>query len=109
MFQGQSRSSTIGELRQIIASLRLVNSRVHILLAQLIPSKSNNAAITALNSDIAALAAEQNTYASPVVLVNQNAGFNLGGDTYDGVHPNSSGDQKLSNNWFAALWQLLGN
>ena len=109
MFQGQSRSSTINELRQIIGNLRLVNSRVRILLAQLIPSSRSNAEISLLNGDIALLANELNTYASPVLLINQNAGFNVGSDTYDGVHPNDSGDQKMTNKWFAGLWQLLGN
>ncbi len=109
MFQGQSRSSTINELRQIIYNVRAANSRVKIVLAQLIPSDRNNGSISALNGDIAGLAAEMNTYASPVLLVNQNAGFSVGADTYDGIHPNDSGDQKMSNVWFAGLWQLLGN
>src|SRR3712207_7345092 len=39
------------------------------------------------------------------VLVDQYAGFDPrpGADTYDGVHPDESGDRKMADRWFAAL------
>jgi acyl-CoA thioesterase I len=44
---------------------------------------------------------------SPVFLVDQFSGFNAEKDTYDGVHPNQSGEQKIADRWFNQLKNIL--
>ena len=61
-----------------------------------------NARINDLNDAIDALAA-QSTTTSPIVIVDQNAGFSAANDTYDGIHPNATGEEKLAKKWFSAL------
>ena len=108
VFQEQSNASTIDDLNDIINQLRVDNPSVTILLAQLIPADSPfNDEITALNREIATLAQNKSIDSSPVILVNQNAGFNASTDTYDNVHPNAVGEEKMAQTWFEALLPLL--
>lgn len=105
--QGQSNSSTITEISATIDNLRSVVPNVKILLAQIIPENFNTVQYPALNSMIATLAGQKTTANSPVVLVDQYTGFNNGQDTYDGIHPDESGEKKMSAKWFAALQGVL--
>ena len=109
LWQGQSVASTIDELGQIIDEVRLVNSSATFLLAQVIPAMSGIGLdqIPDLNTQIPALAASKHSADSPVVVVDQYTGFDPDTDTWDGVHPNASGEQKMAQNWYDAI-QLLG-
>lgn len=73
-------------------------------VAQIIPCSigSYTTAINALNSAIPSWAAGLNTTQSPIWVVDQNTGF-TSSDLRDGVHPNTSGDQKMANKWYPAL------
>jgi MYXO-CTERM domain-containing protein len=116
LFREQSVSSTINEVRDTIDILRGDNSNVDILLAKLIPTSSTqdnaartaarNAAIDDFNAEIDQLAAELNTSGSRVKVVDQHSGFNASSDTYDGIHPDASGEQKMADRWYEALLAL---
>ena len=108
VFQGQGNASTIDELNDVINQLRVDNPSVTILLAQLIPADSPfNDEISALNREIATLANNKSIESSPVIVVDQNIGFNAITDTYDNVHPNAIGEEKMAQTWFEALLPLL--
>ena len=109
LWQGQSISSTVNELASIIAELREVNATIEILLAQVIPAVGGIGldSIPAFNAQIPPLAAEMHTPESPVLVVDQHAGFDPYVDTWDGVHPDESGELKMSARWFEALSALL--
>ncbi len=101
MLQGQTVSSTLDELRGVVAILRARNPAVRILLARLIPTAQNY--WSELNGGIASLVAELCTPVSPVMLVDQESGFDGNVDTYDGIHPNDTGEGKMAQKWFAAI------
>ena len=108
----RSTRSTVAEtlvtLSEIIDVLRRVNPSVTILLASIIPAGDLHAAnLQALAAEIPALAIRKTTAASKVVLVDQNTGFDGKLDTYDGVHPNEGGEEKMAQKWFAALQPIL--
>ncbi len=110
MFQSQSVSSTMGELGQIIDRIRAANPNVKILLAKLIlPTEwyGRLARVKALNDAIPGLVTQKNTTQSPVILVDQSAGFYAATDTFDGVHTNGSGENKMAARWYDALIQIL--
>ena len=91
---------------QIIAAARAQNPNVIVLYAQVITSGKlpKYSYIPALNSGIAALAAELNTAASPVVAVDMADGWDYATDCVsDMVHPNAAGANKMAAKWFAAL------
>jgi len=102
-FQGQSTDSTIDELTTLIGMLRADNERVVILLAKVIPSTQSQNNLDALNGRFDALAASLTTAASPVVVVDQASGFDANGDTFDGIHPDEGGEQKMATKWLEAL------
>ncbi|MBN2526922.1 MAG: cellulose-binding protein [Deltaproteobacteria bacterium] len=102
-FQSQPTQGTMDELKKVIGLLRGDNERVVILLARLIPSTQSQQSLNDINGQIGGLAEELNTDISPVIVVNQNEGFNANGDTFDGIHPNEGGEEKMADKWFSAL------
>lgn len=104
--RGQSNSSTIAELDDIIDKLRQYNPGLDILLAKIIPMVGTDP--SSLNQLIANLAAAKDQPNSRVIVVDQYQGYNAGSDNYDTFHPNAVGADKMANKWFAALQGLLG-
>ena len=114
MFRNQPLKETLDELREVVKQIRAKNPKVTILLAKLIPAyeakvgpqAANN--IKLLNEQIPALVQELNSAASPVILVDQHTGFNAttGADTWDGIHPNASGEEKMAQCWFEAIMEV---
>ncbi|MGH7177092.1 MAG: NPCBM/NEW2 domain-containing protein [Tepidisphaeraceae bacterium] len=107
IFAGQSAAGIIVDVSDIIDALRRANPRITVLLAKIIPDQDDAAAIAEFDSKIPALASRKNSSSSRVLVVDQPAGFNVARDTYDGIHPDASGEQKLANHWFAALRTVL--
>ncbi|RYU73852.1 InlB B-repeat-containing protein, partial [Hymenobacter persicinus] len=110
MFQNRSITGTRDEIGLIIDQFRLGRPGVKIVLAQLLPTLQNpgNSNITALNSLLPALVQQKNTPESPVLLVDQNTGFDPAVDTYDGTHPTAAGEAKMVSRWMPAVQTLLG-
>lgn len=104
-----STDSTASELKQIIDVLREANPNVVILLAKLIPAEDSdiNENIERLNAEIDSIAGEKNTVHSPVIVVDQNDGFSVEDDSYDGTHPSKSGERKMAEKWFEAVTQAV--
>jgi lysophospholipase L1-like esterase len=110
MLQSQSVSSTLEELSQIIDRIRAANPYVTILLAKIIPASEWNgrvARIQAFNDAIPGLVARKHTAQSAVILVDQSSGFYPASDTFDGIHPNASGENKMAARWYDALIRIL--
>jgi lysophospholipase L1-like esterase len=109
LYQGQSVASTIQDLEGIVAALRARNPKVVVLVAQILPVQSStvNPKVLELNSAIREMAARLTNGSSAVVSVDQYSGFSVASDTYDGVHPNSSGEAKMADKWFTALQGAL--
>ncbi|MFJ2033991.1 cellulose binding domain-containing protein [Streptosporangium sp. NPDC087985] len=99
---------------KLVDQMRADNPNMKVLVAQIIPMNPSTCGecaqrVVALNAAIPGWAASKTTARSPVVVVDQWTGFSTASDTYDGVHPNASGDQKMSNRWFPALTAMLGS
>lgn len=111
LFQGQTIASTVDELEEIVGRLRAADSAVAILLAQIIPMREIYGvdSIPAFNEEVAALASRLHDPASPVISVDQFTGFDPNEDTWDGVHPDESGERKITARWMERLVDLLPN
>ena len=105
----QSVASTINDLGSIIDRLRRVNPNVTIIFSKIIPAQENISGTAAINDAIPNLVNQKNTSTSRVILVDQAAGFDLSRDTFDGLHPNESGDRKIAARFFSALQPILSN
>lgn len=104
--QGQSVISTASDIGGIIDVLRTVNPHIRILLAQLIAS-TRVPSIAVLNGNLPALVTDKQQAESPIVLVDQNTGFDPTTMTYDGTHPNAIGDSRMADRWFEKLAPTL--
>ena len=102
-----TNAQTINELSQIIDKLRLANPKVKVLLAAIIPGYKYKLQTQDLNGRISTLAAQKNTSTSRVYLVDQWEGFDASTDTYDGVHPNGTGEYKMAERWYPTLVDAL--
>ncbi len=105
MLGGSGIGSSLAELTGIIEALRAANPQVVVLLAQLIPTRFDeaNERIVELNQNLETLAASLSAAASPVVLVDQHTGFEPSTMTADGLHPNGIGEERMARIWLEAL------
>ncbi|MGR4849106.1 GDSL-type esterase/lipase family protein [Streptomyces sp. LARHCF252] len=97
---------------KLVTQMRASDPDMRILVAQLIPMNPSSCAACAqrvvdFNARIPAWARATSTDRSPVTVVDQWTGFSTAGDTYDGVHPNASGDDKIAARWYPALAAVL--
>ncbi|MFF3865411.1 cellulose binding domain-containing protein [Micromonospora sp. NPDC001898] len=97
---------------KLVDQMRASNPAMRVIVAKIIPMAPASCAecgqrVVAFNSAIDGWAAGKTTAQSPIVVVDQWAGFSTATDTYDGVHPNAAGDQKMSDRWYPALVAAL--
>ncbi|GAA1004264.1 hypothetical protein Aple_082410 [Acrocarpospora pleiomorpha] len=98
---------------KLVDQMRANNPNMKILVAKIIPMAASACGpcpqrVIDFNNAIPAWAAGKTTSASPITVVDHWTGFNTTTDTYDGVHPNAAGDQKMSNAWYPVLAPLVG-
>ncbi|MEV1290198.1 cellulose binding domain-containing protein, partial [Micromonospora sp. NPDC049679] len=105
-------ATILGAYGALVDQMRASNPTMKIIVAQIIPlaptscAECGQRAVT-LNNAIPAWAAGKTTRESPITVVDQWSGFSTAADTYDGVHPNAAGDQKMSDKWYPALTTAL--
>ena len=112
VWNNRSAESILAAYGTLVGQMRAQNPDVEVLVAQIIPMNPTGCAecgarVEALNAAIPDWAASLSTAQSPVVVVDQWTGFSTVSDTYDGVHPNASGDQKMASAWYPALAAAL--
>lgn len=102
----------VRDTEAMITAFRAVNPKVIVLLAQPITSSKlpKYSYIPELHGALSDLAAKITRPSSPVIIVPQGDGFDPAKDAIaDGVHPNESGARKMADQWFKALFKVLGN
>ncbi|WP_030147145.1 MULTISPECIES: GDSL-type esterase/lipase family protein [unclassified Streptomyces] len=97
---------------KLVTQMRASNPDMRILVAQLIPMNPSSCAACAqrvvdLNARIPDWARATGTERSPITVVDQWTGFSTTTDTYDGVHPDASGDDRIAARWYPALAAVL--
>ena len=90
----------VGDLHRIVEALRKDNPRIQIFLARILPAPRS---VDSFNEALAAAVPSWQQEASPIYLVDMNQGFDLRTQTYDGLHPNSDGEEWMAERWFEAL------
>jgi len=112
VWSNRPTSTILAAYSKLVDQMRASNPAMRILVAQIIPMAPSTCSecgqrVVALNDAIPGWAASKSTAQSPIVVVDQWTGFSTSTDTYDGVHPNASGDQKMSDRWYPALTAVL--
>ncbi|MGQ4388202.1 GDSL-type esterase/lipase family protein [Streptomyces sp. SAS_270] len=109
-----SPDTILAAYTQLVQQMRASNPDMKILVAQLIPMNPSGCTgcaqrAVALNARIPDWARTTSTSRSPVTVVDQWTGFDTAGDTYDGVHPSDSGNEKIAAHWYPAVSAALDN
>ena len=98
---------------KLIGQMRANNPNMKIIVAQIIPMNADGcttcmADVVAFNNALPAWAASLTTAQSPITLVDQWTGFDVVADTFDRVHPVTSGFIKMGDRFFPAVAAALG-
>jgi lysophospholipase L1-like esterase len=113
VWSNRSTQAILDAYSRLVDQMRASNPAMRIVVAQLIPMNPGSCQecagrVVNLNAAIPGWASARSTARSPITVVDQWTGFSTAGDTYDGVHPNASGDQKISNRWYPAVAEAVG-
>jgi cellulase/cellobiase CelA1 len=98
---------------KLVGQMRAQNPAMKIIVAKIIPMSAAACAtcpadVMALDNALPAWAAGLTTAKSPIVLADLWTGYDAVADNVDGVHPNDTGFQKMSDAWYPVLAQVLG-
>ncbi|KAF2850184.1 carbohydrate esterase family 3 protein [Plenodomus tracheiphilus IPT5] len=100
--QNKATADIIAAFTKLVSSMRNSNSRMKIVIIPL-GIGNYNSKVQDLNRAIIPWAQALNKTESPIWVVDQYTGFSGSADLRDGVHPNDSGDVKMTNLWFPAI------
>jgi lysophospholipase L1-like esterase len=90
----------------LLGQMRAKNPKMRIIVSALLPldpqrwPQAAADGIVTLNTAIASYAPSKSTADSPVVFVDNFAGFDAVADTDDGEHPNGAGNEKMAVKFF---------
>ncbi|MFI7501441.1 GDSL-type esterase/lipase family protein [Streptomyces sp. NPDC049687] len=105
---------TAQNARAFVAEARAVNPRIRMVWLPVIPNirAANDepfaTQVTLFNELLAKTAADLDKPASPILLASIPAAWDIHTDTYDGTHPNGSGEHRLAAAFAEAMWQGWG-
>lgn len=105
---------TAENVRAFVAGAREANPRVRMVLLPVIPNI--RAAADALfaaqvdlfNALLAKVAADLDEPRSPLLLASPPEPYDIHTDTYDGTHPNASGEHRIAGAFAGAMWEAWG-
>jgi hypothetical protein len=102
---------TAENARAFIAEARAANPRIHMVLLPVIPNVRAQsdapfaAQVAAFNEFIAKTVADLDELRSPLLLASPPPSYDIHLDTYDGTHPNASGEHKIAEAFAEAMYQ----
>ncbi|MCX4550141.1 SGNH/GDSL hydrolase family protein [Streptomyces sp. NBC_01267] len=105
---------TARNVRTFLAEARAANPRVQAVILPVIPNVRAEtdapfaAEVARFNVLLAKTVADLDTPASPLLLASRPESYDIHQDTYDGTHPNASGEHKLAGAFADALHQAWG-
>jgi len=107
IMQGSTVPEVVAKLKAIIDRFRAANPNVKILIAEPTPyAGPNSRQMSKLKGAIGLMAKHATQAHSRVIAVDLFGGFSVSTDTYDGMHPDQSGELKIASKFYAALRQL---
>ncbi|WP_055697159.1 MULTISPECIES: SGNH/GDSL hydrolase family protein [Streptomyces] len=105
---------TADNVRAFVTRARTANPRIRMVLLPVIPNVRAEtdapfaAEVARFNELLAKAVADLDTGASPLLLASRPDAYDIHADTYDGTHPNASGERKLADAFATAMAQAWG-
>ncbi|RDL34310.1 Uncharacterized protein BP5553_07438 [Venustampulla echinocandica] len=107
--RSKTPAETIAAFTTLLDQMRASKSSIKVIVAQIIPLPWVDSGIRSLNSAIASWATLKNTTSSPIYVVDQYTGFTTSDLQSDQIHPNESGDKKITARWYPTLLKVIQN
>ncbi|MFI6491321.1 SGNH/GDSL hydrolase family protein [Streptomyces sp. NPDC050564] len=104
-------TQTADNARAFIEQARAANPRIRMVLLPVIPNvraESDTpfaAEVSAFNELLAKTVADLDEPRSPLLLASPPPSYDINFDTYDGTHPNASGEHKIAEGFAEAMYQ----
>ncbi|MFD6879494.1 MULTISPECIES: GDSL-type esterase/lipase family protein [unclassified Streptomyces] len=105
---------TAANVRRFVAGAREARPGIRMVLLPVIPNVRAEddapfaAQVARFNELLAKAVADLSTDASPILLAARPQAYDIRHDTYDGTHPNASGEHRLAGEFAAVLHQAWG-
>ncbi|MEU2929969.1 GDSL-type esterase/lipase family protein [Streptomyces sp. NPDC007251] len=105
---------TAENVHAFVASAREADPRVRMVLLPVIPNiraqvdEPFAAQVDHFNDLLAKCAADLDESRSPIVFASRPEGYDIHTDTYDGTHPNASGEHRIAGAFAGAMWEAWG-
>jgi hypothetical protein len=105
---------TAENVRRFVAEARAARPRVRIVVLPVIPNvraaddPSFAAQVDLFNVLLAKSLADLDEPRSPLLLASPPPSYDINLDTYDGTHPNASGEDKIAAAFAGAMWEAWG-
>ncbi|MFF9626272.1 GDSL-type esterase/lipase family protein [Streptomyces griseosporeus] len=105
---------TAENVRLFVTEARAANARVRMVLLPVIPNvraltdEPFAAQVAYFNDLLAKTVADLDEPRSPLLLASAPEGWDIDGDTYDGTHPNASGERRIAGAFAGAMHQAWG-
>ncbi|MFE2069263.1 SGNH/GDSL hydrolase family protein [Streptomyces sp. NPDC059467] len=102
---------TAENVRSFVAAAREANARIGMVLLPVIPNvRATSDApfaeqVEQFNMLLAKAVADLDEPRSPILLASPPESYDIHSDTYDGTHPNASGEHRIAAAFAEALWQ----
>ncbi len=109
LWTDESASTIRNDIKDVINKLRDTNPNIKILLAKIIPfdfeNRGSDSADRYYNflSELDGLANDMYQSRSPIIIVDMASDFSVWSDSYDQLHPNANGEEKMAQRWFNAM------
>jgi GDSL-like Lipase/Acylhydrolase family len=105
---------TAANVRSFIAAAREARPRIRMVLLPVIPNirAASDAPfaeqVSLFNELLAKAAADLDEPRSPILLASPPESYDIHTDTYDGTHPNASGEHRIAGAFAGAMWEAWG-
>ncbi|WP_344399665.1 SGNH/GDSL hydrolase family protein [Streptomyces longisporus] len=105
---------TAENVHRFVAAARSANPRVRLVVLPVIPNVRATAdapfaaQVTRFNELLAKAVADLDESRSPLLLASPPPSYDIRLDTYDGTHPNASGERKIAGAFADAMYQAWG-
>ncbi|CCK29306.1 hypothetical protein BN159_4927 [Streptomyces davaonensis JCM 4913] len=105
---------TAENVRRFISNAREANPRIRMAVLPVIPNiravdePDFGEQVTLFNELLAKSVADLDEPRSPLLLASPPVSYDINLDTYDGTHPNASGEEKVAGAFAEAMWQGWG-